>query len=91
MRLNSSFAVKSLVPEKILSIITDIIAPTDAIATSPKLSISEALLSFFIVDTPSAKASIKGTAKIPVVAPEASKAIVKNSIGVNSANIKTKI
>ena len=72
-----------------LNNITDIIAPTDAIATSPKLSLSDALLSFFIEDIPTAKAKIKGTAKIPVVAPEASKAIVKNSTGVNKARINT--
>ena len=62
--------------------ITAIIAPADAIATIPKLSISDALLSFFRAETPIARASINGTVTAPVVAPEESKDIARNSFGV---------
>ena len=48
-------------------------------ATRPKLSFSDALLSFFKAETPMANASIKGTVNAPVVAPDASKEIAKNS------------
>lgn len=79
----SRVAVILSVLDKILIIITAIIAPDDAIATKPKLSFSEDLLSFLRWDTPKERASIKGTVKAPVVAPEASKDIAKNSGDVN--------
>ena len=72
----------------ILIIITDMIAPVEAIATNPKLSFSDDLLSFFKLETPIARAKIKGTVKAPVVAPEASKEIAKNSGDVKNARIK---
>ena len=59
--------------------ITAIITPVEAIAKSPKLSFSEALLSFLSLDIPRERESIKGTVKAPVVAPEASKEMAKNS------------
>ena len=59
--------------------ITAIIAPVEAIATSPKLSFSENLLSFFKFEIPTAIAKINGTVSAPVVAPEASKDIAINS------------
>src|SRR5574344_1263219 len=72
----------------ILIIITDIIGPVDAMATNPKLSLSDALQSFFNCETPIASARIKGTVNAPVVAPEASKDIAKNSREVIQASIK---
>ncbi len=54
---------------------TERIAPTDAIAIIPKLSFSDALLSLRRLVTPMDKESKKGTAKTPVVTPEASNAI----------------
>ena len=42
---------------------TDIMGPAAAIATKPKLSTSEALLSFLEEEIPIAKAKIKGTTK----------------------------
>jgi hypothetical protein len=71
----------------ILIIITDIIEPVEAIATKPKLSFSEALLSFFNFETLVAKAKIIGITKTPVVDAEASKDIAKNSGDVNNAII----
>lgn len=68
--------------------ITAIIAPADVIATKPKLSFSEALLSFFKAEVPMASPRIKGTVNAPVVAPDASKDIAKNSRDVNKAKIK---
>ncbi len=62
-----------------LSSITDNIAPVDAMATRPKLSFSDALLSFFNAEMPTESDSINGTARIPVVAPDASNATAKNS------------
>ena len=67
---------------------TDKIAPVDAIATRPKLSFSEALLSFFKLATPSPKAKINGTVNAPVVAPDASKAMARNSDDENIASAK---
>ena len=69
---------------------TAMIAPDEAKATRPKLSFSEALLSFFNLDIPTERANIKGTAIIPVVAPEASKAIARNSRDANIASRKIK-
>ena len=65
------------------------IAPLEASATKPKLSSSAALLSFFNFEIPTASERMNGTARIPVVAPEASKEIAKNSLDVNSAKPKT--
>ena len=62
--------------------ITPRIAPVEAMATSPKLSFSDALLSFFILEIPKERESINGTASIPVVAPEASKEMARNSLEV---------
>ena len=75
----------SSVPKRILIIITAIIAPVDAIATKPKLSFSDDLESFLIAVTPIASAIIKGTVMAPVVAPDASKEIARNSLEVNKA------
>lgn len=72
----------------ILITMTAIIAPEEAIATNPKLSFSEDLLSFLRVETPIARANINGTVRAPVVAPDASKDIAKNSGDVNKARIK---
>jgi len=70
---------KLLEPFNSPKIITDMTAPTEAIATNPKLSFSEALLSFFSIDMPTDKDKIKGTASMPVVEPEASREIARNS------------
>ena len=59
------------------------IAPADAIPTSPNASLSEAAESFFISETPAAKARIKGTVIAPVVVPEES-----NDIEINSEDEK---
>jgi hypothetical protein len=67
-------------------IITAIIAPVEVTATSPKLSFSDALLSFLSDDTPNAIARINGTVRAPVVAPEASKEIDMNSEDVKKAS-----
>ena len=55
------------------------IAPADAIEISPKLSFSDDLLSFFIFVSPSDNDNKNGTANIPVVTPEESKAIANIS------------
>jgi len=65
---------------------TDIIAPVEAIATRPKLSSSEAMLSFFNEEIPAESASTNGTVRAPVVAPDASKDTDKNSGDENNAN-----
>src|SRR5690606_8573844 len=72
----------------IFIIITAMIAPVEAIATNPKLSCSDALLSFLSAETPKASARINGTVKAPVVAPDASKDIAKNSGEVNKASTR---
>ncbi|MPN40905.1 hypothetical protein SDC9_188445 [bioreactor metagenome] len=64
------------------------IAPVDAIPTSPKLSFSDALLSFFRRETPNARPSMNGTVRAPVVAPEASKEMARNSGDMNTARTK---
>ena len=93
-KLVSSFASCGMIapiledPFTMLRSITEIIAPVDAIATNPKLSFSDALLSFFIEEIPIESARIKGTARIPVVDPEASNEIARNSLEVNSAMIR---
>ena len=69
-------------------IITLIIAPAEASATRPKLSSSDALLSLRSREMPTAKARRKGTARIPVVAPDASNAIARNSGWVKNAKTK---
>ena len=58
---------------------TAIIAPADAIETKPKESFSEDLLFFFNLEIPTDKDSKNGTAKTPVVAPDASNANAINS------------
>ncbi len=77
-----------MVPMITFSTITAIIAPAEAMATKPKLSSSEALLSLRRRAMPTAKARIKGTASMPVVAPEASKAMARNSGWVKKARKK---
>ncbi len=84
----SSPAENSFVFENMSKSNTDIIAPVDAMATNPKLSFSDALLSFFNFDIPTDRDKINGTASIPVVAPEASKDIAKNSRDAKIANPK---
>ena len=63
-----------------------ITAPPDAIATNPKASFSEDLWSFFKREIPNDNANKKGTAKIPVVAPDASNEIAKKSSDVPIAS-----
>ena len=55
------------------------IAPADAIEIIPKLSFSDDRLSFLIFEIPNDKAKRKGTANIPVVTPDESKAIANIS------------
>ena len=76
--------------ESMLIIITEKIAPVEVIPTNPKLSVSDDLLSFFSIDTPTAIANINGTVKAPVVAPDASKDIARNSGDVNNARTNIK-
>ena len=59
----------SLSPAITLIAITAIIAPDDAIPTKPKLSLSDAMLSFFSRETPTARASKGHRQRFPVVAP----------------------
>lgn len=83
-------------PVKLLSFINKLviktprIAPVEEMPTRPKLSASPALLYFFKAETPAAKANIKGTVIAPVVAPEASNAMAKNSGVENKHMIKIK-
>src|SRR5699024_5740590 len=69
-------------------IITVIMAPVEAMATSSKLSFSDALLSFFSEETPNASAKRKGTVNASVVAPDASKEMARNSGDVKIASTK---
>src|SRR5690606_6795261 len=70
------------------NMITVMIAPVEAMATSPKLSFSDALLSFFNAETPMASAKMKGTVNAPVVAPEASNEMARNSGEVKRASTR---
>lgn len=58
---------------------TAMITPAEAMPNKPKLSSSEASLSFFSTEIPTPRARIKGTVRAPVVAPEASKAMARYS------------
>ncbi len=78
----------SWVPMMMFKTSTLMIAPAEAMATRPKLSASEATLSLRRREMPTARAKRKGTAKMPVVAPEESKAMAKNSGWVNNARTK---
>jgi len=69
--------------DRMLISIMAIVGPAKVIATRPKRSLSAPSRSFFRLDTPAAKASIKGTVVAPVAAPEASKAMARNSGGTN--------
>src|SRR5699024_1206521 len=69
-------------------IITVIMALVEAMATSPKLSFSDALLSFFSEETPNASDKIKGTVNAPVVAPDESKEMARNYGDVKIASTK---
>src|SRR5690606_18826735 len=74
--------VNSFCPVMIFKNITAMIAPEEEIATKPKLSFSEAFPFFFKEDIPEDNANINGTVSAPVVAPEASNEMAKNSLEV---------
>ncbi len=66
----------------------EIIAPADAKPSKPKLSSSADPCLVLIAAIPTVRASRKGTVKLPVVAPEASKVIAKNSLETKKARTK---
>ncbi len=67
-----------VIPETILIIIIANIGPAEASPTIPKLSSSD-VLPPFSCETPYPKANINGVVIAPVVAPDASTEIAKNS------------
>src|SRR5699024_1452525 len=66
--------------DKMFSSNADSTAPLEASATMPKLSSSDVLLPFFKEAMPVDNDRKNGTANAPVVAPEASNAMEKNSV-----------
>ena len=71
-----------------LSIITEIIGPTDERAINPKL-VSSPFFDFLFADKPSPKAIKKGTDIEPVVTPPASYITGTNSCGTKKARMNT--
>ena len=65
--------------------ITEMTAPVEATATRPKLSFSDDFESLLIAETPIARAIMNGTVIAPVVAPDASNDIARNSSDVKIA------
>ena len=55
-------------------------APADTMPTKPNESVSDAIASFFIRETPAAIAKMNGTVIAPVVAPDESKAMEMPSL-----------
>ena len=83
--VTSRFPESSCLFESMLISITERIAPVDAMATRPKLSFSDAFESFLREATPWPIARMNGTVSAPVVAPDASNYIARNSLDVITA------